>query len=91
MGKIDIPLCLWPFSDSNAVPVRFSSPICLTLAQNLRSMIGIAGLSTAISLGRSGHSVVVLESTKEVCFVEEEASKSNSHLVVEAKNNRLSQ
>jgi glycine/D-amino acid oxidase-like deaminating enzyme len=64
----------------------------LPLAQNLRSVTGIAGLSTAISLGRRGHSVVVLESTKEVCFVEEGASKSSSRLVVEAKNNnRLGQ
>lgn len=52
-------------------------------------MIGIAGLSTAISLGRRGHSVVVLESTNEVCLVKEGASKSNVYLIVKAKSNRL--
>jgi 2-polyprenyl-6-methoxyphenol hydroxylase-like FAD-dependent oxidoreductase len=38
---------------------------------HLRFIIGIAGLSTAISCGRRGHSILVLESTKEVRILEQ--------------------
>lgn len=52
---------------------RYSCFVGVYAALNFRlcSIIGIAGLSTAVSLGRRGHSILVLESTKEVRILEE--------------------